>query len=294
MQGVGESGYHRLAQAKALSLPHQARHRAASLAKYITEKHRTPSEDSSDGTSTSGNEDGTSSNTDETDKEDSDSSKPDNDDEDDEHVNVDDRMIVAAMKLVDEDDQNEAGAGEVPEHEEHKCHEEKCSMQVHELNDFLNHTSLRNLSGDDMTAICLGPDMPEPDMCDEKKLEGCMPFIQDAIELLNGTNLTGLDSDRSRHLCESMHDFDLNMVCEPVDYPPSAVCREDPRHPEPPHHEEKCDREQLKDCDRYITELSHMVNMSNSTTISGFTMDEMKDMCYARTLVSLFRCLGTQ
>ena len=30
-------------------------------------------------------------------------------------------------------------------------------MQVHELNDFLNHTSLRNLSGDDMTAICLEP-----------------------------------------------------------------------------------------------------------------------------------------
>ena len=44
---------------------------------------------------------------------------------------------------------------QVPEHEEHRCHEGKCSMQVHELNDFLNHTSLRNLSGDDMTAICL-------------------------------------------------------------------------------------------------------------------------------------------
>ena len=28
--------------------------------------------------------------------------------------------------------------------------------------------------------------MPEPDMCDEEKLEGCMPFIQDAVELLNG------------------------------------------------------------------------------------------------------------
>jgi len=344
--------YHHLAQAKALSLPHQARHRAASLAKYITEKHRTGArklkvrklrEDSSDGTSTSGNEDETSSSTDETDGS---SSNADGTDKD------------SASNNTDETDK------EVPEHEEHRCHEGKCSMQVHELNDFLNHTSLRNLSGDDMTAICLmglgvetcmvntsccgqavanpvaehdvnlwhmcegggyryaqlchqGPDMPEPDMCDEEKLEGCMPFIQDAVELLNGTNLTGLDSDRSRHLCalahsseaclytagccssagdlfpESMHDFDMEMVCGPVDYPHSSVCREDPLHPEPPDHEAKCDREKLKDCDRYITELSHMVNMSNSSNMSGFTTDEMKDMCYfAYAIESCFLVTG--
>ncbi|CAE7039895.1 unnamed protein product [Symbiodinium natans] len=254
-------------------------HRVATLAKYVTEKHRSSArklkvrklrEDSSTGTNSSGEQDG------ECDEAKADACVPS------ELLNVtmdggeDFWTQDMCKKLVDmvecweledcchrgatgyemafevcqktvpdaknpcqEGDKDDEDDEDDEDEKEKGCKEDMCSMQVHELKAFLNETSRRNLTDDDMTSICLMG----------LGVETCFK------------NTSCCGEETMNPVAE--HDIDMWKMCEGGGYRYAKICHEGPAD------WDMCDEKKLEMCKPLIDMSIAFVNGTNLTSLDS-------------------------